>query len=181
MYCSSCGEEIKALNQKFCSNCGIEINIKNINFQNQIRSNPRLTQNNMRGKFSRSNQFIKNNQQNLYQPQSSTKFLIFPLLSFFFPIITFIVGGIYVFNVFWFDPFGELFYIFPTFNSMLAKMIFLMNLLGLIFGIKSQKYPPDNFSERCGKIIGKFGIIINAIALASFFLNILQIRTYLYF
>jgi len=178
MYCSYCGKEIRNPNQSYCSDCGSEIQINHINFQNQTRTNSQITQNSIKEKINFSDQYIIKNQSKLYPPQSSLRYLILPLVSFILPIIIFIiVAGFYINDDIYYSPIGYLFSIHPSFNSILVKMLALMNLFGLIFGTKLKKYPENNL-EKCGKILGIFGIIINGLAIASIFSPILRIWFY---
>ena len=161
MFCSNCGENLIATNQKFCHNCGTEVlaiskatDYKTERIQDETV--PKI-------------HYAPVKQQIHLQKGSPGKYskLCFGLAlgSIIIGIASFIIG----YNSY------RVFY-WPSYNSIGGLVVMIVILLlrvgGLIMGVfskiyssKAEKLEPYNDIEKAGSIFGIFGILINSIAL----------------
>ncbi len=172
MFCSNCGEELLAPNQKFCQNCGTEDlatskatdykteRIQNVTSPKPVKQ-PRQLQMGSPGKYSKWS-------------------LGLALISIVIGIVSLIIG----FNLF-------RIFISPSYNRIGRLVIMIVILLlrvgGLIMGVfskvnssKAEIFEPYNDVEKAGSIFGIFGILINSVGLLLSLLSPWSIFGYIY-
>jgi len=165
MFCSNCGENLIATDQKFCHNCGTEVLAasKEIDYKTERIQNvtaPKIY-------------YAPVEQKRQLQRGSPGKYsklgLGLALVSIVIGIVSLIIG--YNYNRFFY---------WPNYNIgrlVVMIVILLLRVGGLILGVfsklnssKAELLEPYNDFEKAGSIFGIFGILINSIGLfLSFF------------
>ncbi len=161
MFCSNCGENLIATNQKFCHNCGTEV----LATSKTTDSKTERIQNVTVPKI----HYAPVKQQTYLQKRSPGKYsklcLELALGSIIIGIASFIIG----YN-------SYRFFYWPSYNSIGGLVVMIVILLlrggGLIMGVfskvyssKAEIFEPYNDIEKAGSILGILGIIINSIGL----------------
>ena len=174
MFCSNCGENLIAPNQKFCHNCGTAVLVtsdatdyKTESIKNETK--PEII-------------YVPVKRQEQLQKGIPGKYSKFCLGlasgSIFIGIVSFITGYGY-FMTYYYSSYSNI--------TMLAVsiVILLLRVGGLIMGVYSKVYSskavilePYNDIEKTGSILGILGIITNAIGL---YLSILGPYSFLHF
>ena len=161
MFCSNCGENLIATDQKFCHNCGTEV----LATSKATDHKTERIQNVSAPKIS----YVPVKQQKqpkMGRPGKYSKLCLeFALVSIAIGIVTLIIG--YNTYRFFFSPYNN--YIG---RLVVSIVILLLRGGGLILGVfskvnssKAQIIEPYNDIEKAGSIFGIMGIIINAIGL----------------
>ena len=161
MFCSNCGENLIAPDQKFCHNCGTEVlapskatNDKTERIQNVTA--PKILYAPVK----------QQRQLKMGRPGKYSKLCLeFAIVSIVIGFVTLIIGYNYY-----------RFFNYPSYNSI-GRLVFVIVILllrvgGLILAIfskvnssKAEIFEPFNDVEKVGSIFGIFGIIINSLGL----------------
>ena len=169
MFCSNCGEELQATNQKFCHNCGAEVltTSKTTNYKTertQYVAAPK-TQYAPAPKI----QYVSVKPQRQLQRGAPGKYskmcLILALVSIGVGIVSLVIGYNSFRYFYW--PYSNV-----GLRIVVTIVVLLMRVGGLTMGVfskvnssKAEMFEPYNDFEKVGALFGIFGMIINGIGL----------------
>ena len=161
MFCSNCGENLIATNQKFCHNCGTEVLATSKATDNNTEKIQNVTVPKIHYAPVKPRTHLQKGSPGKYSKLS----LELALGSIIIGIVSLIIG----YNSY------RVFY-WPSYNSIGGLVVMIVILLlrvgGLIMGVfskvyssKAERFEPYNDIEKVGSIFGIFGILINSIGL----------------
>ena len=164
MFCSNCGENLLATNQRFCHNCGTEVlaTSKATDYKTERIQNvtaPRLLYAPVK----------QQEQLQMGRPGKYSKLCLgLALGSIVIGIVSLIIGY-NSFRFFYWNSIGRI---------VVLIVALLLRVGGLVMGVfskvnssKAELFEPYNDVEKAGSIFGIFGILINSIGLFLSFLG----------